>query len=90
MNDPRQKICPFSFAPVDSEESDNNASGSELIQVYDLYSKTDLRRLWPTIFEGAVIINGDSTKCTETLKREFFRNVSFDIFHTNYEQNVNI
>ena len=77
MNDPRQKISPFTFVPEDAEDGANDDSGSESVQVFDLYSRTDLRRIWPVIFEGAHIIHGDEMINTDDLKRKLFRNVFF-------------
>ena len=73
-NDPLRKICLFSFVPGENDENDGVAGGEE-VQVYDLFTKTDCRRLWQRIFQDCIINAGLVSVEIEKIRGDFFRNV---------------
>ena len=79
LNDPLRKITLFTFVGIDDSSSteDTTSSDTTSVQVFDLFTRTDLRKLWPKLFENADLQNDSLMRNTNQIKSSLFRIVFF-------------
>ena len=67
-SDKRTKLGLFTFSELDESEVEG--------EIYDFFSKTDIKRLWARLYQSSIIVSGRKEIPTDDIRNQFFRVVS--------------